>query len=83
MVSWCLLGLIFNFPLYLAVWIGNSILNDYTQIIRIEITPQLLKIHLTLFIKSSRILRGWRLNKWLRLTDPNQKAEEDSEKPPQ
>jgi len=39
-------------------------------IIKVKITPQLLKIHLYFFVKGSQILCWYRVNKWLRLTDP-------------
>jgi len=37
--------------------------------IKVQIIPRLLKIHLSLLVKSSWILGGWRVNNWLRLTD--------------
>ena len=40
------------------------------RLARIKITPRLSNIHLSLLVKSSRVLSGWQLNKWLRLTDP-------------
>ena len=36
---------------------------------RVIITPRSLKIHLSLLVKRSRILGGWRVSKWRRLTD--------------
>jgi len=41
-----------------------------------EDTAQLLKIHLSFLVKSSRILEGWHVNKWLRLTVPQPSQQE-------
>ena len=52
-------------------------------IIGVKIVSQLSRIHLFLHVKSSQILGGWHVNKWLRLTDPNQEPEAGDGKPPQ